>query len=312
MLSRRHLRIRVMQALYAYYQSENRDLNRAEQEMLYGTRKIFELYLMVLQFYVELAHQEEMYYDDLPASAVTGLRKTTNRFIKDLPFVEWLKSNKTYVDLIKKYKVSWQAEADIVKQAFFQIRQLDRYKEFGENETNSIDDDRDFILWLYKEIFVASENVRHLLEEKTIYWAESLDLVEAMVSKTSDVKKAGNDFKLIPLFKDEDDDLKFMKELIQKTIRDDDYFQQMIADKTKNWEADRIAMVDTILMKMALCEILNIASIPVKVSINEYIDISKDYSTPNSKSFINGVIDKLVIELKEQGKINKTGRGLLQ
>jgi N utilization substance protein B len=301
-----------MQALYAYYQSENRDLNRAEQEMLNGTRKIFELYLMVLQFYVELAHQEEMYYDDLPASAVTGLRKTTNRFIKDLPFVEWLKSNKTYVDLIKKYKVSWQAEADIVKQAFFQIRQLDRYKEFGENETNSIDDDRDFILWLYKEIFVASENVRHLLEEKTIYWAESLDLVEAMVSKTSDVKKAGNDFKLIPLFKDEDDDLKFMKELIQKTIRDDDYFQQMIADKTKNWEADRIAMVDTILMKMALCEILNIASIPVKVSINEYIDISKDYSTPNSKSFINGVIDKLVIELKEQGKINKTGRGLLQ
>jgi N utilization substance protein B len=301
-----------MQALYAYYQSENRDLNRAEQEMLNGTRKIFELYLMVLQFYVDLAHQEEMYYDDLPASAVTGLRKTTNRFIKDLPFVEWLKSNKTYVDLIKKYKVSWQAEADIVKQAFFQIRQLDRYKEFGENEINSIDDDRDFILWLYKEIFVASENVRHLLEEKTIYWAESLDLVEAMVSKTSDVKKAGNDFKLIPLFKDEDDDLKFMKELIQKTIRDDDYFQQMIADKTKNWEADRIAMVDTILMKMALCEILNIASIPVKVSINEYIDISKDYSTPNSKSFINGVIDKLVIELKEQGKINKTGRGLLQ
>ncbi len=301
-----------MQALYAYYQSENKDLNRAEQEMLNGTRKIFELYLMVLQFYVELAHQEEMYYDDLPASAVTGLRKTTNRFIKDLPFVDWLQSNKTYTALIKQYKVSWQAEADVVKQSFFQIRQLERYKEFGENETNSIDDDRDFILWLYKEIFVASENVRHLLEEKTIYWAESLDLVEAMVSKTSDVKKAGNDFKLIPLFKDEDDDLKFMKELIQKTIRDDDYFQQLIADKTKNWEADRIAMVDTILMKMALCEILNIASIPVKVSINEYIDISKDYSTPNSKSFINGVIDKLVIELKEQGKINKTGRGLLQ
>jgi N utilization substance protein B len=301
-----------MQALYAYYQSENKDLNRAEQEMLNGTRKIFELYLMVLQFYVEMAHQEEMYYDDLPASAVTGLRKTTNRFIKDLPFVEWLMSNKIYAALIKQYKVSWQAEADVVKQSFFQIRQLERYKEFGENESNSIDDDRDFILWLYKEIFVASENVRHLLEEKTIYWAESLDLVEAMVSKTCDVKKSANDFKLIPLFKDEDDDLKFMKELIQKTIRDDEYFQQLIADKTKNWEADRIAMVDTILMKMALCEILNIASIPVKVSINEYIDISKDYSTPNSKSFINGVIDKLVIELKEQGKINKTGRGLLQ
>ncbi|MBK9318967.1 MAG: transcription antitermination factor NusB [Bacteroidetes bacterium] len=133
-----------------------------------------------------------------------------------------------------------------------------------------------------------------------------------MVVKTYESAKGATSFHLLPLFKDQEDDTKFMQELIQKTIRDDAYFQQLIADKTKNWDADRIALVDIILMKMALCEILNLSTIPVKVSINEYIDISKDYSTPNSKSFINGVIDKLVIELKTQGKIQKTGRGLVE
>jgi N utilization substance protein B len=150
-----------------------------------------------------------------------------------------------------------------------------------------------------------------MLEEKTIYWAESLELAEAMIIKTIESGK-GSSFRILPLYKDEEDDVKFMRDLVSKTIRDDAYYQELIADKTKNWDADRIALVDIILMKMALCEILNITSIPIKVSINEYIDISKDYSTPNSKAFINGVIDKLVGELREQGKITKTGRGLLE
>jgi N utilization substance protein B len=165
---------------------------------------------------------------------------------------------------------------------------------------------------MMKELFHTGDILRHLLEEKNIYWAESLDLVEAMVLKTAENPKDGSNFGLLPLYKDEDDDIRFMRNLVQKTIRDDGYFQQLIADKTKNWDAERIALVDIILMKMALCEILNIENIPVKVSINEYIDISKDYSTPNSKGFINGVIDKLVIELREQGKIHKTGRGLIE
>jgi N utilization substance protein B len=136
--------------------------------------------------------------------------------------------------------------------------------------------------------------------------------MENMISKTLDGGKNSGEFKLLPLYKDEEDDIKFMRELVKQTIKEDAYFTQIIGEKTQNWDAERIAMVDIILMKMALCEILHQSSIPIKVSINEYIDISKDYSTPNSKSFINGVIDKLVIELKEQGKIVKSGRGLLE
>jgi N utilization substance protein B len=311
MLSRRHLRIRVMQALYAYYQSESKDLNKTEEELLQGTRKIFELYLMVLQFFLEITHQESIYFEDQQASAVTGIKKKANHLIGDIPFIKWLSTDRMYLDLIKRYKISWQNEIDTVKKSFFQIRQSETYKEFSEGLGDDQMEDKEFMLWLYKELFVASENVRHLLEEKTIYWAESLELVEGMIAKTTDPQKGSTEFKLIPLFKDEEDDMKFMKDLIRKTIRDDAYFQQLVGDKTKNWDADRIALIDIILMKMALCEILNIESIPVKVSINEYIDISKDYSTPNSKAFINGVIDKLVIELREQGKINKTGRGLV-
>jgi N utilization substance protein B len=150
------------------------------------------------------------------------------------------------------------------------------------------------------------------LEEKSIYWAESIELIQGMITKTLEGSKAKGEFKLLSLFKDEEDDVRFMRELVKKTIQDDEYLTQIIGEKTKNWEADRIAMVDIILMKMALSEMLHQTSIPVKVSINEYIDISKDYSTPNSKSFINGVIDKLAVELKSQGKIVKIGRGLME
>ncbi|CAN5639520.1 transcription antitermination factor NusB [soil metagenome] len=312
MLSRRHLRIRVMQALYAYFQSEQRDIQRTEQELLNGTRKIFELYLMVLQFFIELAHQEEMYYDDLPNSAVTGLKKKAEKMLKDNRFIAWLSGSKNFEALLKQYKISWQPEADNVKKAFFQIRQLDQYKAYISSPNTNPKKDDEFINWVYKEVFENSENIRHLLEERTIYWAESLGLVESMLHRTIESGKSDATYSLLPLYKDEEDDILFMRDLVKKTIRDDAYFQQMIADKTKNWDADRIALVDIILMKMALCEILNISNIPVKVSINEYIDISKDYSTPNSKAFINGVIDKLVIELREQGKIVKTGRGLVE
>lgn len=312
MLSRRHLRVRVMQALYAYHQSEPKDIRYTEQELLNGTKKIFELYLMVMQFFLEMAHQEEVYYDDLPTSALTGERKKAEFLLKDNAFIAWLSDNKKFSDLVKQYKISWQSENDLIKKAFFHIRQTDSYTVYSSSMGSDRVKDIAFIEWIYKEIFINVDFLRHMLEEKTIYWAESLDLAETLLNRTLESGKVDGNFKVLPLYKDEEDDIHFMKELVQKTIRDDDYFQQLISDKTTNWDADRIAMVDIILMKMALCEILNIASIPIKVSINEYIDISKDYSTPNSKGFINGVIDKIVIELREQGKIQKTGRGLVE
>ncbi|MCE2846360.1 MAG: transcription antitermination factor NusB [Sphingobacteriales bacterium] len=300
-----------MQALYSYFQSEQQDIARAERELVNGTEKTHELYLTVLGFLSELAHQDRLYYEDAPASLVTGKRRTAASKLNDLEFIRWLEESTEVSAAFKKSKMSWQQDLDTVKQVFQHIRQQDTYLQYISGGSHGAEGQRAFLKWLIKEIFHGTETFTHFLEEKSIYWAESLDLVEGMAVKTTEVQREGG-FRLVTILKDEEDDLQFMRELIQKTIRDDGYFHQLIADKTKNWDADRIALVDIILMKMALCEILNIENIPVKVSINEYIDISKDYSTPNSKGFINGVIDKLVIELKSQGKIHKTGRGLVE
>jgi len=299
-----------MQALYAFYQSEVKDIRRTEQELLNGTDKIYELYLTQLQFLLELAHQEQMYYTDTPASMVTGKRKTAAFTLKGLAFIQWLESDKSFTEHIKKRKISWQLDIDAVKKSFHHLRNQEFYQNFILNENHTPQEEVDVLKWLMKEFFRTTEFIPHVLEEKNIYWAESIELVESMVVKTAETGKGDQNFSLLPLYKDAEDDVQFMQDLVQKTIRDDSYFHQLIADKTKNWDAERIALVDIILMKMALCEIINHSSIPVKVSINEYIDISKDYSTPNSKSFINGVIDKLVIELKKEGKIQKVGRGL--
>jgi len=312
MLSRRHLRIRVMQALYSYYQSDNKDMLQTEQELLRGTNKIYELYLLTMQMILELVNQEEMYYADQPASAVTGIKKSVERKLGDNLFVQWLSTNSTFKKLTKDNKISWQNEMDAVKKSFFQIRQSDQYKAYCAKADSSIKEDIDFITWIFAEVFTRQEFVFSTLEEKSIYWAESIELIQGMITKTLEGSKSKGEFKLLSLFKDEEDDVRFMRELVKKTIQDDEYLTQIIGEKTKNWEADRIAMVDIILMKMALSEMLHQTSIPVKVSINEYIDISKDYSTPNSKSFINGVIDKLAVELKSQGKIVKIGRGLME
>lgn len=299
-----------MQALYAFYQSELKDIRRTEQELLNGTDKIYELYLTQLQFLLELADQEQMYYQDTPASMVTGKRKTAAFTLKNLAFIHWLENDKSFRDQIKKRKISWQLDHDSIKKAFHHLKNHEVYLSFSQRDVPTPAEEITTLKWIMKEFFTTTDFIPHVLEEKNIYWAESIELVEGMVVKTFENKKGENEFQLLPLYKDAEEDVQFMQDLVQKTIRDDSYFHQLIADKTKNWDAERIAMVDIILMKMALCEIMNLSTIPVKVSINEYIDISKDYSTPNSKSFINGVIDKLVIELKKEGKIQKVGRGL--
>jgi len=312
MLSRRQLRIRVMQALYSYYQSDNKDMLQTEQELLRGTNKIHELYLLTMQMILELVSQEELYYADQPFSAVTGTKKSVERKLGDNIFAQWLQNNLSFSRQVRDGKISWQNEMDAVKKSFFQIRQADQYKEYCKNPIPSIREEIDFITWIFAEVFTRQEFVFSTLEEKSIYWAESIELIQGMINKTLEGSKAKGEFKLLSLFKDEEDDIRFMRDLVINTIKDDEYLTQIISDKTKNWEADRIAMVDIILMKMALTEMLHLTSIPVKVSINEYIDISKDYSTPNSKSFINGIIDKLAIELKSKGKIVKIGRGLME
>ncbi len=310
MLSRRHLRIRVMQALYAWHQSE-KDGARAERELFNGTEQMYRLYLQLLLFIEELGHQEELYFADLPASALTGQRKEVAQHLSENSFIKWLKENKDFQKLLVNNKVSWQQDIEVVQKAFFELRKMPFYLNYINASKNNSDTEIAFTKSLIGELISKKEFVRHVIEEKNIYWAEGLEVICAMVIRTIESAAHPKGLTLSGLYKDEEEDLLFMKDLLQKTIRDDEYFTEMIAARTESWDTERIALVDIILMKMALCEILNFSNIPVKVSINEYIDISKDYSTPNSKGFINGVIDNIAISLRAEGKIVKTGRGLV-
>ena len=312
MLSRRHLRIRVMQALYAWHQSDNKSAAFAESELVKGTERMYDLYIQLLSFYTELAHQEEVYYADLPASVLTGERKKVVRYLNDNTFIKWLNENPAYESQLKNRKISWQDDQETVQKAFFELRKMPFYISYLTNNQSDLKTEIDFARHVAGDVISKKEFVRHTIEEKNIYWAEGFEVICAMVVRTIDSGINNGNFQIAHLYKDEDEDLQFMKDLLQKTIANDEYFTSLISERTESWDTDRIALVDILLMKMALCEILHLNNIPVKVSINEYIDISKDYSTPNSKGFINGVIDNIVIALKKDGKIMKTGRGLME
>lgn len=313
MLSRRHLRIRVMQALYTWYQSEDKNIGTSVNEIFRGTERTYDLYLSLLQILPELADEERKYYADLQPKFIRKDEPVLSTLANN-HFVIWLSTFSDFNDALKKRKISWQKDAELVAKVFFQLRNSPEYKKYVSVATHSIEEDVEFCTWVYKHIVVASEALQNVMEEQNIWWAEALDLINSMVLKTIKVAhpdKKGH-FELLSLFRDEEDDMEFMEKLFRQTIENDAYFETLIGEKTQNWDLERIALIDIILLKMALSEILHFPGIPVKVSINEYIDISKDYSTPKSKIFINGVIDNIVADLKTKGSIAKTGRGLLE
>ncbi len=309
MLARRHLRIRVLQTLYTYFQQEGFTQTKAENELTTGTERVYDLYLTLLQLLVELSEQETLYRADV-ASKFKVREKSFQHSLGSHPFVAWLMQDNEFAALVAKRKISWQADIDTVHKLFYKIRHTAHYKDYVQETEAS--DDAEWIIKLYKEEIQQSDNTNSVLEEKNIFWAESLELAHSMAAKTIKAFFESNNRKLMPLFKDEEDDKQFMQTLLKQTIKKDKELNTLIQSRTQNWDIDRIALVDIIILKMALTEVMSFNHIPVKVSINEYIDISKDFSTPQSKVFINGVLDKIVEDLKEQNRFEKTGRGLIE
>lgn len=313
MLSRRHLRIRVMQALYAWYQTEDKSLKVSLDNLFKGTSRSYDLYLYLLNLLTEIAHEEERYLADLPPR-MTAAEYQQLIHLHQNSFIAFLESDPFFQNQLKKRSIGGTKDLDLIRKVYHQLRQRDEYKNYVSVETHTEREDVELCTFIFKQVIAASEPLMTSLEEQNIWWAEALELVNSMVLKTIKVAhpdKKGQ-FELMPEFRDEEDDKEFMERLFTETIHNDEHYEKLIAEKTKNWELDRIALIDVILLKMALGEILNFPGIPVKVSINEYIDISKDYSTPKSKVFINGIIDKLVADLRAAGTIQKTGRGLIE
>lgn len=309
MLNRRFLRIKVMQMLYSFYQHENADMAAFEKELFKSLDKVYSLYLYVLALFTDLHHTAYLVLDEnknkrLPTKEDLdpNLKFVNNHLLKALTDSPTLKKE------LEKQKISWQADHDLVRKLYMEIRNSEEYKAYMVSGENTIKEDREFLVNMIINYLSDHELLIHLFEDQNIHWADDSFLAFNSVIRTFETFEGT--FKLMPLLKDAEDDKAFVSTLFRKTIQLNAAHEELIKNHTKNWEMDRIANMDMLLMKMAIAEILNLPNIPVKVSLNEYIDISKEYSTPNSKTFVNGVLDKIILELKHDGKIHKTGRGL--
>jgi len=304
-----------MQALYAFFQADNKDITKGEKELFRDVDKIYDLYIYQLALLLELKHVAEVLTEDgknkrLPTK--NDLNPSL-KFIQN-KFINRLSENIAVKREMNNRRINWNNEFELVKKIYNNIKASSEYENYMNAADDSYTADRDFIIEIFKEHIADYELINHFYEEKNLHWGDDTYLVNPMIIKTIESfdEDATPEHELIPLYKDREDDEQFARDLYRQTIIHENENKKLIADKTKNWEVERIALMDVLLMKMALTELTYFSNIPVKVTLNEFIEISKAYSTPKSKLFINGILDKLIADLKDQGKIAKTGRGLME
>lgn len=315
MISRRFLRVKVFQALYAYYQSNEKDLRKSENELFLSLERMYDLYVYLLLLPAEMVHQQVLKQDEAKKKRLPSAEDLSpNMKFNNNAIFSQLSSNNSLNKASKERKISWDADQELVVKMFNYIIKHEVYQNYMNTEHSSFDEDKRFAVDFYKKIIPSFDLIIADIQDKSIFWGyDELDFILSMVIKTIKTFTIQSDAstRILPLYRDEEDDKHFIINLLRKTITSDEVNNELIEQKTKNWEVERIAQIDILLMKMALTEIKTFKSIPVKVTLNEYIDLSKWYSTPKSKTFINGVLDKLVVDLTEKGEIKKIGRGLL-
>jgi len=320
MLSRRHIRIKVLQALYAYTQLDNGNPINGEKQLMKHFEKVYELFVYQLSLLVEIrVYAVERMVEAKKKYYPTSEELNPNEKFIHNSFLLKLAENK---DLEKKsdaLHINWKSEKELVLKLFNQIRESEAYKEYLSEPESSFKADKLFIERLFEEVVIPSESLHYYFEELNLNWTDDYFLVAQLVLMTiSSYKVSWTENRALPsLFKDELDedggqDLIFGRDLFKKTIYHSKEYMEIIKPKIVNWEIDRVALMDLLILKMALVELTEMPSIPIKVTMNEYIEISKYFSTPKSKIFINGILDNLIVELKDSGKLIKTGRGLVE
>lgn len=304
-----------MQALYAFFQSSSTELSKGENELFLSIDRLYDLYLFFLQLPVELAELAEVQQMEAKNKALpTHEDLNPNRSFVDNLVVMNLRSNEVFQTTLKNRKISWAADRDELKRLLKDLRSASFFLNYINEEEKTFENDRKFILEFYKKMVIDSEMLYQIFNERSIYWDyDDVDFAISMATKhIKKVKENDSNGTIMAMYKDELDDKEFVKTLFRKTIVDNNQNTLLIEEKTKNWDVDRIAVMDVLCMKMAMTELTQFSSIPIKVSLNEYIEISKLFSSPKSKVFINGILDKLVADFKAADKIKKMGRGLME
>lgn len=307
MINRVLIRLKIVQIVYAYYQNGGKNLDTAEKELFFSLSKAYDLYNYLLLLMVEVTKQANKRLN----AAKNKLVPTKEELFPNTKFVEnrfiaQLEVNKQLLEFSNNQKKTWENEADFVKTLCDKILESDIYKEYMASETSSYEEDRELWRKLYKNIIFNNIELDQVLEDQSLYWNDDKEIVDTFVLKTIKLfdEKNGAKQELLPEFKDEEDQ-DFARRLFRRTILNADYYRHLISENTKNWDLDRVAFMDVVIMQIALAEILSFPNIPVSVSLNEYVEIAKLYSTPKSGGFINGTLDGIVNSLKKENKLTK-------
>ena len=307
MINRVLIRLKIIQIVYAYYQNGSKNLDSAEKELFFSLSKAYDLYNYLLMLMVALTTYAQKRID----AAKSKLAPTAEELYPNMKFVEnkfvsQLEVNKQLLDFVANQKRSWTNDEDFIKGLYDKIIVSDIYKEYMASSDKSYEVDRELWRKLYKAFVFNNDSLDQVLEDQSLYWNDDKEIVDTFVLKTIkrfDEKNGANQ-PLLPEFKD-DEDQEFARRLFRRTILNADYYRHLISENTKNWDLDRVAFMDVIIMQTALAEILSFPNIPVSVSLNEYVEIAKLYSTAKSGSFINGTLDGIVNQLKKEGKLAK-------
>lgn len=321
MINRRHIRIKVLQALYAAHQSGNTDIHLGKKALTQRLEKVYDLMIWQMSFLIELRDFAEIRMEEAKNKHLPTAKdlQPNTRFIKNALLTQW-QENRDYTQSAKQLKINWSTESSMIRKLYLSLIGSSFYQEYMQSTEGSYKADKMMVLELFETLVIPHENLHAWFAEKDINWSDDFNLAaELLIMMITEFKKSWNENKILPpLFKDENannfqgQDRAFAMDLYSTCLKNVEAYDKMIQPKIDNWEMDRVAMLDRILIHMSLTEILYMPTIPLKVSLNEYIELSKYFSTPKSKIFINGLLDHIIKELKAEDKIKKQGRGLVE
>ena len=307
MINREVIRLKVVQITYAYYQNGGKNIDTAEKELFFSLGKAYDLYHYLLMLMVEVNRIAERAVETAQNryNRIHVGEKPSTKFV-DNRFIRQLEVNKQLLEFRESQKKNWANEEDFVRSLYKKVIETDYYQEYMASAESSYAEDRELWRKIYKNLICNNEDLDSLLEDMSLYWNDDKFIVDTFVLKAIKrfEEEKGADQELLPEFKDEED-RDFAHRLFRNTLLNADYYRKLISENTKNWEFNRIALMDLVIMQIALAEIVTFPNIPLSVSLNEYVDIAKIYSTPRSGAYVNGLLDVIAKRLIAEKKISK-------
>ena len=313
MLNRRHLRIKILQILYGFYQDEDLDTTKAKKALDHSIDKMYQLYLLLISM---IAEMQGLAIDKIEAGRKKQLPTEEDlhpntKFVRNAA-LRVLANSKQLKNRLSETGVGWGKHLELLRNLHRSLIEDEEYTTYMSSDERSFRHDRESLIRMFRKHLINETAFQDMLEEESIFWVDDLDLASSMVIKTiKNINEEDEEVDIMPVWRKDDDDKEFMVGLFTQTLAQGVLNEELIKEGAQNWELERIALIDRILMKMALAEAKTFESIPLKVTLNEYIELSKYYSTEKSHSFINGILDQLFTSLHESGDIKKTGRGLI-